>query len=893
MKTIAIALPFLCFLGAQAATLQVGPGQAYAKPCAAITAAAAGDTILIDAAGNYSGDVCSWAKNNLTIRGVNGRPRIAAAGANAAGKGIWVIDGNDNVIDNIEFSGATVPDGNGAGIRFEGINLSVFRCYFHNNQNGLLTNNQGAGDLVVQYSEFASNGTGNGYTHNIYVGHIAGFTFQFNYSHDAIGGQLVKSRAAENHILYNRLTTQNGTTSYEIDLPNGGLSYVIGNVVQQGPNGQNSNVMEYLLEGADAQNPSWQLFVVNNTFVNDMTFGTFLAIAAADTTPAVITNNIFAGPGSVTTQSAAVLNANLGGVDPRFVNAAGYDYDLQQGSPAIDTAIAPGMGAGLSLDPADQYLDVACGRPRTAIGGLDKGAFEYGDTAAALACGSNGGTPSLVSLVMSPSAVTGGATSTGSITLDNPAPAAGFAVSLSSSNPPVVSVPASVVVPAGQTQATFTATTGGVATSTAVNLTATAGGGNEMAVVTVNPSTAAAPVFNPPGGTYAAAQSVTLTSATGGASIRYTLDGSTPSPSAGTVYAGPIAIAGNLTVRAVAYGAGLAASPVASASYAIAGSSWPYRKPITVNHAQVAGAVANFPMLVSIADADLAARARPDGSDIFFTAADGVTRLNHELQQYTAASGRLIAWVQVPALSPAADTGIYMYYGNPSAAPQQNPAAVWDSAFQAVWHLSNGAAVSGRDSTTHARNATLGASVSAATGVFGVAANFPGDANSDASLAGLSLGTTYTVSAWTYDTAASGSYHGLWGNASGYQQGVSFNAYAPPTSHAHQFDLIVNSTDRWSPAAYASGAWHYVVTSTASGVRTLYVDGLPGGLVTTGNALTLTDFGNDGQNHRWGGLMQDVRASSGIARSAAWIATEYANQHSPATFLTVGAEQAQ
>jgi hypothetical protein len=55
------------------------------------------------------------------------------------GKGIWVISGNDTVVENIEFSGAAVPDANGAGIRFEGVNLTVRNCYFHHNQNGILT----------------------------------------------------------------------------------------------------------------------------------------------------------------------------------------------------------------------------------------------------------------------------------------------------------------------------------------------------------------------------------------------------------------------------------------------------------------------------------------------------------------------------------------------------------------------------------------------------------------------------------------------------------------------------------------------------------------------------------------------------------------------------------
>ncbi len=77
----------------------------------------------------------------------------------------------------------------------------------------------------------------------------------------------------------------------------------------------------------------------------------------------------------------------------------------------------------------------------------------------------------------------------------------------------------------------------------------------------------APPVFFPPGGTYASAQNVTVVSATPGASIRYTLDGSLPTAAAGTIYNGPISISGNVTLNAIAYKPGLADSPVTGGNY--------------------------------------------------------------------------------------------------------------------------------------------------------------------------------------------------------------------------------------------------------------------------------------------------------------------------------------
>ncbi|WP_103351147.1 chitobiase/beta-hexosaminidase C-terminal domain-containing protein [Amycolatopsis sp. CA-128772] len=81
-------------------------------------------------------------------------------------------------------------------------------------------------------------------------------------------------------------------------------------------------------------------------------------------------------------------------------------------------------------------------------------------------------------------------------------------------------------------------------------------------------TTVAAPTFSPPGGTYSAAQTVTISSATSGATIRYTVDGSTPTASS-TLYSGPISVPNSRTVNAIALKSGSTTSPVSSATYTI------------------------------------------------------------------------------------------------------------------------------------------------------------------------------------------------------------------------------------------------------------------------------------------------------------------------------------
>jgi hypothetical protein len=351
--------------------LQIGPGKEFVRPSQAAAVAKDGDIVEIEAS-VYSADVAVWRANNLTIRGVSGRPHLKADGANAQGKAIWVIQGDNTVIENIEFSGEKVPDGNGAAIRQEGRNLTLRKCFIHDNEMGILAGNKDS-DILIEASELS--GSAGGYNHNIYMGNIRNFTLRFSYVHDAIEGHNVKTRALNNFILYNRITDgTSGRSSYAIDIPNGGRTFIIGNVIQKGPKAENPTVIADEEEGGT--NEVQDLYVVNNTIVSNLGRGLFLNIAGRS--GSFVMNNIFAGPG-VTAPAVSASLPNLVSADPQFRDPLRFDYHLRRGSPAIGTGKKPGTAGGFDLIPEFEYVHPLGHQPRRSTGVIDLGAYAYVD----------------------------------------------------------------------------------------------------------------------------------------------------------------------------------------------------------------------------------------------------------------------------------------------------------------------------------------------------------------------------------------------------------------------------------------------------------------------------------------------------------------------------------
>ena len=278
--------------------LRVGRKRSIKTIAASAMQARAGAIIEVDA-GDYVADVAVWQHDDITVRAVGGRVRLLAQGAAAEGKGIWVVRSKGLRVEGFDFEGAAVPSRNGAGIRLETGSLFIKDCRFRFNEMGLLTNNDPNTVLEVQSSEFAYNQRPDGHNHNLYAGQIARLTVIGSYFHHAHTGHLLKSRAAVSHIINSRLIDgTGGSASYELEFPNGGLAYVVGNTIGQNIQTENAHLISF---GADGYTwPRNELYLANNTLVNPLPLGVFLRMApGADRLQAF--DNVLIGPGALET----------------------------------------------------------------------------------------------------------------------------------------------------------------------------------------------------------------------------------------------------------------------------------------------------------------------------------------------------------------------------------------------------------------------------------------------------------------------------------------------------------------------------------------------------------------------------------------------------------------
>jgi hypothetical protein len=217
-------------------------------------------------------------------------------------------------VSGLTFTGAYIDNGlggNGAGIRDQiGVfdqtpspaSLIVENSTFIGNQEGILTGHNVAETVTIINSKFKNNGNPNinYFQHALYVGRAGSLTVSNSLFCGQLIGHNIKSRAVvttiTNNLIYDGEADPAedcgaGSSSYAIEVSEGGVVTISGNQIIQGRATQNYGMVGYGAEGLSYSNNS--LLVADNLFVN--TAPNAIGVNDFPCVPAVLINNTFQG----------------------------------------------------------------------------------------------------------------------------------------------------------------------------------------------------------------------------------------------------------------------------------------------------------------------------------------------------------------------------------------------------------------------------------------------------------------------------------------------------------------------------------------------------------------------------------------------------------------------
>ncbi len=340
-----------------------------------------------------------------------------------------------------------------------------------------------------------------------------------------------------------------------------------------------------------------------------------------------------------------------------------------------------------------------------------------------------------------------------------------------------------------------------------------------------------------------------------------------------------------------------------------------YKRRISIDHTKCgSGNTSNYPFLFSSTDADFKTVGNSgkvqnsSGYDlVFYSDAALTTKLDYEVEFWSATTGQLIAWVRIPTLSSSVNTYIYLAYGDATISTfQGNVAGTWGDGgsgyFKLVDHLGDGTTLSVADSTSNANNGTNhGATATAGLidggGAFVAASSQYYDI---ADSAGLRVSNTDSIAVeFSYKTSSAG-VQMIWSKRTTAASSAGLSCYM--NAGQMVFILIANyPTDLISATfttttndnAWHKGMWTYDGSGANSGIK-LYVDGVlktttnSGTLSTSSSVTTHVTIGMDDSGGSatffWNGSLDEIRYSKGIVRNVDYALSSYNNQSSPSTF---------
>ena len=249
---LAVSAILLSAGAASARTLQVGPDRELKTAAAAARVVEDGDRVVFDP-GEYF-ECAIWRANGITIEaampvglGSSQPPDVVFTDLACGGKASFVIGGNDVTVRGLTFTRIRVPDGNGAGIRAEGRNLTIERCSFTHDQTAILPVEQPTGSLIIRDSSFVANGACDREDchPSLGAGRLARLRVERSVFRDPRAGQTesgrlvagpqIASAAVSTELVDNRIEDGDGASSALVSFSGEGSLLMTGNTLELGP----------------------------------------------------------------------------------------------------------------------------------------------------------------------------------------------------------------------------------------------------------------------------------------------------------------------------------------------------------------------------------------------------------------------------------------------------------------------------------------------------------------------------------------------------------------------------------------------------------------------------------------------------------------------------------
>lgn len=344
-----------------------------------------------------------------------------------------------------------------------------------------------------------------------------------------------------------------------------------------------------------------------------------------------------------------------------------------------------------------------------------------------------------------------------------------------------------------------------------------------------------------------------------------------------------------------------------------------YYVELTVASASVGATLSNYPVYVDLSGlpADFWTNVQSDGGDIRVTESDGTTRCPAELVAIDTGTETGVLHFKAATIDSGSDTTFRIYYGSgtgtmsqPAVGDTNGRNAVW-SDYAAVLHLNTDPTAALVDSTGNGNDGTSRGSMTSGDVVAGLLGDaldldgtddaielpsinaaaitveliakfdsFNAGSNVRARIASKNSGGSGSNGFWIVDT-----YDGGAGGEDGLRFGIHLDgSFRTATAGAG----TLTTTDRHSVAGTYDGTTLHAYRDGTSVASTAYSGTIP----NNAQAVTIGEDNPEGSVKEYvDGQVEEFRLRA-EALSGDWLAAQYTNHHDPATFYSVGTQQA-